>query len=178
MSSTADSQKNLGERFTSNPGILSSNVRISSFGRTDPPSSHNSGTCRSLFSIILPATCFHKPAVRILMIYHSVIIDISVYYDPVRVKQITKDFFSRGFLDSIKRGSELARKVNMLSVVPLLGILEGSVACPKVFQFLTESLVKMLDVVEDFLLKAADHGLLKTFVNAVRALCVWNMNNR
>ncbi|XP_028398812.1 lysosomal-trafficking regulator-like [Dendronephthya gigantea] len=81
------------------------------------------------------------------------------------------------FLDSIKRGGDLARRVNILSGIPLLGMLEGAVACPRVFQFLTQSLVKMLDVVEDFLLKAADHGLLKTFVNAVRALCVWNMNN-
>ena len=84
----------------------------------------------------------------------------------------------RGFLESVKRGGDVAKKVNMLSGVPLLGMLEGSVSCPKVFQFLTQSLVKVLDVVEDFLLKATDHGLLKTFVNAVRALCVWIINNR
>jgi hypothetical protein len=68
--------------------------------------------------------------------------------------------------------------MNILSGIPLLGMLEGSVSCPRVFHFLTQSLVKMLNVVENFLLKAADHGLLKTFVNAVRALCIWNMNNR
>ena len=57
-------------------------------------------------------------------------------------------------------------------------MLEGSVSCPEVFQFLIQSLVKVLDVVEDFLLKAADHGLLKTLVNGVRALCIWSINNR
>ena len=68
--------------------------------------------------------------------------------------------------------------MNVLSGIPLLAMLEGSVSRPEVFQFLTLSLVKMLDVVEDFLLKAADHGLLKTFVNGVRALCIWSINNR
>lgn len=86
--------------------------------------------------------------------------------------------YHRGFLESVKRGGDLAKKVNILSGIPLLGMLEGSVSCPGVFQFLTQSLVKVLDVVEDFLLKAADHGLLMTFVNGVRALCIWSINNR
>ena len=68
--------------------------------------------------------------------------------------------------------------MNILSGIPLLGMLEGAVCRPEVFHFLTLSLVKVLDVVEDFLLKAADHGLLKTFVNGVRALCIWSINNR
>ena len=81
-------------------------------------------------------------------------------------------------MESIKRDGDIAKKVNILSGIPLLGMLEGSISCPKVFQFLTQSLVKVLDVVEDFLLKAADHGLLKTLVNAVRALCIWMVNSR
>ena len=87
-------------------------------------------------------------------------------------------FIFRNFLESIKHGSELARKINILAVVPLLGMLEGSTSCPKIFQFLVQSFVKVLDVAEDFLLKATDYGLLKILVNAIRALCILKLDYR
>ena len=84
----------------------------------------------------------------------------------------------RYFLESIKAGSELTKKINIKALVPLISMLEGATFTPEIFQFLTQTLVKSLDVVEDFILQATDQGLLVTFVNAVRALAVRKINDR
>ncbi|XP_046848177.1 lysosomal-trafficking regulator-like [Xenia sp. Carnegie-2017] len=81
------------------------------------------------------------------------------------------------FIVAIKRGSEITRKINVLAGIPLLAMMEGSIDSPEIFKFLSQVLVKLIHTVENFLLKAADQGLLKILVNTARGLCVWRINN-
>ena len=82
------------------------------------------------------------------------------------------------FIVAIKRGGEITRKINVLAGIPLLAMMEGSIDSPEIFKFLSQVLVKLIHTVENFLLKAADQGLLKILVNTARGLCVWRINNR